>query len=80
MLARGWYPPVEITISAKMARIRTVLIKVAKLESMFSTPIFPKMAVSAAKHADRTAQNCHSNKADFNFLCSCCISTQNPDG
>jgi len=36
--------------------ITTVRIKVAKLESMPVTPIFPKMAVNAAKKAERRAK------------------------
>ena len=38
---------------------------VAKSEFTFSTPIFAKMAVSAANPADRTAQSCQETSADF---------------
>jgi len=41
----------------------TVRISVAKSELTFSTPTLAKMAVSAAKAAERTAQNCLEEKA-----------------
>jgi hypothetical protein len=44
---------------AKTIRIITVLKKVAKSELTSSTPIFAKMAVSAANTAESSAQNYH---------------------
>ena len=40
-----------------------VRMKVARSELMFSTPTLAKMAVSAAKTADITAQNCQDDQA-----------------
>ena len=42
-----------------------VRIKVAKSEFTFSIPIFAKMAVSAAKAAESSAQNVHESAKFF---------------
>ena len=38
--------------------MKTVRMKVARLELIFATPILPKMAVRAANTADPAAHNC----------------------
>src|ERR1700704_4380023 len=50
------YCPVVTTIAVNISRITTVRISVATSGAIFSTPTFAKMAVSAAKPADRNAQ------------------------
>jgi hypothetical protein len=56
-------------ISAKVSRITQVRMKVARSELMFATPTFAKMAVSAAKIAESTAQSCQvANSLEFMHL------------
>src|SRR6266487_5678701 len=57
--------PVPTRIAPSAHRITMVRTNVAKSEFTFSTPIFAKMAVSAANPADRTAQSCQETSADF---------------
>ena len=52
-------------MAAATHRITTVRIRVAKSELIFSTPILPNRAVSAAKQADSTAQNCQLASSGF---------------
>src|SRR4051812_32760578 len=61
-------PPVAAKMPASVQRMTIVRTKVAKSEPTFSTPILANIAVSAAKAADRTAQNCHERSADFMTL------------
>ena len=61
----GCHCPVPSRIPPSTIRITTVLMKVAKSESIFSMPILAKMAVSAAKAADSKAQNCHDIRTVF---------------
>src|SRR5271170_4051097 len=63
----GCHWPVAATIPASTTTTTIVRIKVARSELMFSTPIFAKIAVSAAKTADNTAQNCQEIVADFTY-------------
>src|SRR5258708_38579421 len=62
------YCPVATTIVVNISRITTVRISVATSGAIFSTPTFAKMAVSAAKPADRNAQ---INQVGANRV-SCC--------
>lgn len=48
--------PVTVTMSVTITKITKVRTNVAKSEFVFVTPTFAKMAVSAAKHAERSAQ------------------------
>jgi hypothetical protein len=56
-------------------RMTTVRTKVAKSELTFSTPIFAKIAVSAAKAADSSAHACQLDRRIFtpnSTLMLCC--------
>src|ERR1700679_3474207 len=54
--------PVASSKTRKLKRTTTVRMNVARSEPMFSTPIFAKIAVSAANTADSTAHTCQDSK------------------
>src|SRR5665647_3946100 len=56
-------------MKASVTRMTMVRIKVAKSELMFSTPILAKIAVSAAKTADKTAQACQEENTVMGLRC-----------
>jgi len=58
MLDGACHCPVAATIPAIRAKMISVRISVARSALMPATPIFAKIAVNAAKTADRIAQNC----------------------
>eukprot|EP00913_Durusdinium_trenchii_P026868 g25203.t1 len=58
IVVNGCQPPITDRMAPSTARITRVRMKVAKSEFTFSIPILAKIAVSAAKTAERTAQNC----------------------
>jgi len=51
-------------MAASTKTITTVRMRVARSELTFSTPIFAKRAVRAAKAAESSAQSCHEEKVD----------------
>ncbi len=51
-------PPVALSMIARARRITIVRTKVAKSDPIPDTPTLAKMAVNAAKQAERMAQNC----------------------
>jgi acyl CoA:acetate/3-ketoacid CoA transferase alpha subunit len=54
-------------MKASVTRMTMVRMKVAKSELMFSMPILAKIAVIAAKIADKIAQNCQDEKTVMTF-------------
>ena len=58
-------PPIAVRIEASTAMMTTVRMKVAKSELTFAMPTLAKIAVSAAKTAERMAQNCQVRKRLF---------------
>src|SRR3546814_2767825 len=70
-LLTGCHGPVAMRITASASRITMVRTKVAKSELTFSTPTLAKIAVSAAKAADNSAQNGHERRMDFIGISLC---------